>query len=306
MADATQQALPRSLTRVVSETYTLLFDTYGAWRQSRTMRLGAGLAYYALFAIVPLFAITLALTEFLFSQEAMQAHLSDRFEDLLGGDFEQVSNLVTQQLGEASVQTGLGVIGVISLLITGVGVFVALQDALNTIWSAPVTSGFTNTIRRYALGFCVVLLVVAVLIGSFAVQAIAGLVETVAGDDAAVVDSLVSLAEIVGSWALVGGAVVVVFRVLSPGDVTWRHATIGGGITSVGLLVGTWAIGWYLSHYGGSSLAGAAGGVALILVWIYYEAQILLAGAVLTRLLSERGSDTERQNAVAPAAGDRP
>lgn len=270
------------------------------------MRLGAGLAYYALFAIVPLLAITLALTEFLFSQEEVQSHLSDRFENLLGGESEQVSTLVAQQLQEASVQSGLGVIGGISLLITGVGVFVALQDALNTIWSAPVTSGFANTIRRYALGFCVVLLVVAVVIGSFVLQAIAGLLETLAGDDEAAVESLVSLAEIVGSWTLVAAAVVVVFRVLSPADVTWRHATIGGAITSGGLLVGTWVIGWYLSHYGGASLAGAAGGVALILVWIYYEAQILLAGAVLTRMLSERSSDEEGQDAVSLPTGDRP
>jgi membrane protein len=285
---AAGKALPSPLFAVISRTVGLVGDTYAVWRRSRTIRLGAGLAYYALFAIVPLLAITLALTEFLFSQEELQAEFAGRLESLLGGETDEIAALLTEQLGKTSTQSGLGVIGGISFLITGVALFVALQDALNTIWDAPIVSGIGSMIRRYALGLAIVMLAAAVLIGSFAVQAIAGLLETLAGDDSTVLDPLVSVAEVIGSWAIVGAAVVVVFRVLSPREVTWRDATIGGLITAVALLVGTWVIGYYLSHYGGASLAGAAGGLALVLVWIYYEAQILLAGAVLTRVMDDR------------------
>jgi membrane protein len=285
---AVGKALPSPLFAVISQTVGLLGDTYAAWRRSRTIRLGAGLAYYALFAIVPLLAITLALAEFMFSQEDLQAQLAERLENLLGGQVDEISALLTEQLGNASTQSGLGVIGGISLLVAGVGLFVALQDALNTIWGAPVASGIASMIRRYALGLAIVVLTVAVLVGSLAVQAIAGLLETLAADDSTVLDPLVSVAEVIGSWAIVGAAVVVVFRELSPQEVTWRDAMIGGLITAAALLVGTWLIGYYLSHYGGASLAGAAGGVALVLVWIYYEAQILLGGAVLTRVLDDR------------------
>lgn len=263
------------------------------WRQSRTIRLGAGLAYYALFAIVPLLAISIALTEFLFSQEEVQSYLSESLGTILGGEADQISMLFAEQIGETSVRSGLGLVGGISLLVTGVALFVALQDAMNAIWDAPVTSGFGHTIKRYALGFLVVLLTAAVLIGSLAVRGIANVLETFAGDSATILDPLVSVAEVIGSWALVGAAIIVVFHLLSPREVTWRYSAIGGAITSVGLLAGTWLMGWYLSHYGGASLAGAAGGVALVLVWIYYEAQILLAGAVLTRVLNEHASQTD-------------
>jgi membrane protein len=287
---AVGKALPRPLVAAISWAMELVSDTYAAWRRSRTIRLGAGLAYYALFAIVPLLAISLALAQFLFSQEELQEQLAGRLENILGGEADQVAALLTEQLGNASTQSGLGVIGVVSLLVTGVALFVALQDALNTIWDAPVASGMGSMIRRYALGLAVVLLTAAVLIGALAVQAIAGLLETLAGDESTVRDPLVSAAEVIGSWAIVGAAVVVVFRVLSPSGVTWRDATIGGLITAVALLVGTWVIGYYLSHYGGASVAGATAGLALVLVWIYYEAQILLAGAVLTRVIGDRRS----------------
>lgn len=123
--------------------------------EAGTIRLGADLAYYALFAIVPLLAISLALAQFLFSQEELQKQLAGRLENILGGEADQVAALLTEQLGNASTQSGLGVIGVVSLLVTGVALFVALQDALNTIWEAPVASGMGSvpdrtTMRRLA------------------------------------------------------------------------------------------------------------------------------------------------------------
>jgi len=126
---AVGKALPSPLFAVISQTVGLVGDTYAAWRRSCTIRLGAGLAYYALFAVVPLLAITLALTEFLFSQEELQAQFAGRLENLLGGEADEIAAVLTEQLGNASTQSGLGVIGGISLLITGIALFVALQDA---------------------------------------------------------------------------------------------------------------------------------------------------------------------------------
>ena len=273
-------------------TVDLLMATYQSWRADRTMRLGAGLAYYGLFAFVPLVTLIGALATVVFSRQEVQSYLAERFEGVFAGEAQDVAELVADQLASGDIQAGLGAIGGVSLLIAGSLVFVALQDALNVIWQVPVGRGLGYTIRRYALGFGVVLLIVAVLIASMAVQAIFTLVEAIAASDLAGLEAVARFLAAVASWVLGVGAIALLFRVLSGGRAGWRESVIGGAITAFVTMVGTWVIGWYLSRFGSTSLSGAAGGMALILVWIYYEAQILLAGAQLTKVMGERRAAT--------------
>ena len=98
-----------------------------------------------------------------------------------------------------------------------------------------------------------------------------------------------------GSWALGIGTLVLLFRFLPDAEVRWRPAIVGGAVTAVFVAIGTVAIGAYLRRVGGTSVAGATSSVFLVLVWIYYEAQIVLAGAELTRTL-DLASDAGRSS----------
>jgi membrane protein len=150
-----------------------------------------------------------------------------------------------------------------------------------------VRSGIRQTVARRLVAFVVVAGAGAVIVVSFAVNAVTGLLERVA-PDVAVVSSLQELIGLVTSWALVIGVLALLFRYLTDVRVPWLAVLVGGAATAGVLAIGTVLVGAYLRRYASSSLAGATGSVFLVLLWIYYVAQIVLVGAEFTRVLARR------------------
>jgi hypothetical protein len=104
--------------------------------------------------------------------------------------------------------------------------------------------------------------------------------------DAPILESISVVFGFAASWALGVGVFVLLFRYLPDSRTPWRAALIGAATTTVLVAVGTSAIGYYLRTFGGSSVTGATGGAVLLLLWIYYEAQIVLVGAEFTRVVA--------------------
>ncbi|HYN31951.1 MAG TPA: YihY/virulence factor BrkB family protein, partial [Ilumatobacteraceae bacterium] len=183
-----------------------------------------------------------------------------------------------------------GVVGAVSLVFTSSLLVLALQDALNTIWEVPVQVGLRTTLTRRVLAFLVVVGAGAVLVVSFALNAVTALFARMV-PDVAVVESLGELIGTAATWALGIGVIALLFRFLTDVRVPWRSVLPGAAVTALGVAIGTMAIGAYLRRYAASSVLGATGSVFLVLIWIYYEAQIILAGAEFTRTLAQRGVD---------------
>ena len=261
--------------------------TYHAWRAARTLRLGAGIAYYALFAVVPLLSIAAALVGFLVPAEDATTYLSNALQGIADVDVEVAAASIVDKVGRAS--TSLSVVGAIALLVSASVLFVALQDALNVIWEAPVRVGIGNTVRRRLLAFGVTLLAALFFISSFVIEAVLGLVQRWVPGDIAILATLRGAVATAGSWVIGVGTIALFFRVLPYAEVAWRKAFAGAAVTAALVTLGTSLIGDYVSRYATSSLSGAAGSVVALLVWVYYQAQIVLGGAVLTRVLQERG-----------------
>jgi membrane protein len=262
-------------------------ETYGEWRRHRTIRLGAGLAYYGLFAFVPVLAVSLSLAGLFFATEDVQSYLATRLADLIGGDAEVVGAALADLLDGFGSMLGLGLIGAASLLLTASLLVVALQDAFNTIWEQPVRSGIRNTVIRRLVAFAVVVGFGAVLVVSFSVNAVTGLIGRLV-PDVAVFEPLTELFGAAASWVILIGVIALLFRYLTDVRITWRSVLTGAMVTAMLVAVGTAAIGAYLRRYAATSLLGATGSVFLVLLWIYYEAQIVLVGAELTRVLARR------------------
>ncbi len=264
----------------------LLVETYSEWRNDRVVRLGAGLAYYALFGIIPLLTILVAVAGLLFSTDEIRNFLVQTLEGFVQGDVDALAASLAEELHGSF--TGLGLIGAATLFFAASIVFVALQDALNVIWHAPVRAGIENTIRNRVLAFSVVLLAAAVLIAGLLVEAVVGLAETIVPGNVQLVDSLAVLITSATSWVLGIGAIAVVFRLLPYVEVRWRDAFVRGGVTALMVVLGSALFGVYFSTYGTASISGVAGSLVLFLLWIYYQAQIFLAGAELTKVLGLR------------------
>lgn len=265
-------------------------DTYEQWRSHRTVRLGAGLAYYSLFAVVPLLAVALALAGLVISQADVQSYLAERLSTLFAVEAESVATALAELLDGVGALTGLGVLGAASLFIAASLLVVALQDAFNTIWERPVRPGIRQTVLRRLVAFVVVAGAGAVIAVSFALNAVTGLLQQLV-PDVALIASLPELIGLLASWALAIGVLALLFRYLPDARVAWSPALVGAAATAVMLAVGTVLVGAYLRRFAAASLVGVTGSVFLFLLWIYYEAQILLAGAEFTRVLSLRGGD---------------
>ena len=283
--------------------WALGLDTYEQWRDHRTIRLGAGIAYYGLFALVPLLALALAISGLVISRGDVQSYLTERISEWLGIQADDVARALTDALDGPGTLTGLGILGAASLFLTASVLVVAVQDAFNTIWEQPVRPGLRQTVMRRLLAFAVIAGAGAVLIASFVLNAVAGLLARLI-PEAAFVTSLEELFGVATSWALGVGAVTLLFRYLTDAHIPWRAALVGGATTAGMLAVGTVLVGAYLQRYSASSLVGVTGSVFLVLLWIFYVGQIVLAGAEFTRVLVLRGVGVGRSSASS-VVGDR-
>ena len=181
----------------------------------------------------------------------------------------------------------LGLVGFGVVLVSASFLFLALQDALNVIWEAPVQVGLRVSVRRRLLAFAISLGVAFYFIAGFVIQAIVGLAQRLVPGEVTVVESLAEVITTAGSWALGIIAIAALFRLLPYVKVRWPDAIIGATITAGLVALGTSLIGAYVSRFAGSSITGAASSVVAFLVWVYYQAQILLGGAVLTKVIGE-------------------
>ena len=193
-------------------------------------------------------------------------------------------------IDDATTSGGLAIISVLVGIFAASLLFVALQDSLNMIWKIPVGHGLRYTIRRRAVAFVVVLLTGAVLVASLSVQAIALVFDEILGGSIGDIlhlnDLLVSLA----TWALGVGAIAILFRLLVQEPPSWRNTMIVSALIAILMVVGTWLVSVYFSKWGSASLSGVSGGLVVLLTWLYYLAQIVVAGAELLKTLEERAS----------------
>lgn len=263
-------------------------QTYASWREDRTLRLGAGLSYYALFTIVPFLALTAALAEQLFGLIDMASYLTDRLEQLGIVEAGAAGESIATELSRRSVTSSLGIIGAGSLLFASSLVFLALVDAINTIWNVPVRSGLRNSVRRRLVSFLMVLITGVVLIATLALSTVTGVIERFVPGSVEIAGPVSALLGWVASASSLGIALALLFRYVGPVRAPWIPAVASAVATAFLMVVGAQAISWYLTRFGGSSLGGAFGALLASLSWVYYEAQILLGGVQLVKTLTTR------------------
>lgn len=252
------------------------------------MRLGAGLAYYALFTIVPFFALTAAFAERFFGSIDMASYLTDRLEQVGIVNADLAGESIATELTRRSTTSTLGLIGVASLLFASSLVFLALVDAINTMWNVPVRSGLRNTVQRRLVSFLMVFTTGAALVATLVVSTVSGAVERLVPGTIEIVGPVATLLGWLASASALAVVLALLFRFIGPVRTPWVPTVGAAAATALLMVIGAQAISWYLTTFGGSSLGGAFGALLVLLSWVYYEAQILLAGVQLVKVLTVR------------------
>ena len=263
----------------------MLLQTAKSWLGDYAPSMGAALAYYTLFSLAPLMLIVISVGGLVFGEEAARGEIAVQLRALMGdGGARAVQDLLASVRTpvESSLATGLGVV----LLVFGATtVFAELQDALDRIWRAPTQhkpSGWFSLVRTRLLSFGMILaigfLLIVSLVFNAALATIGRWAEPVFGGWyllAMVTNSAVVFAMVSTMFALI-------YKLIPRAHVEWKDVWIGALFTAMLFSVGKYLIGLYIGRSGVVTGFGAAGSLVMILLWVYYSAQIFLIGAEFT------------------------
>ena len=253
-------------------------------------RLGAALAYYTLFSVAPLLLVVIAIAGIVFGREAARGEIFAQMRGLIGASgAEAVQSLVASA---AKPKTGViaMVIGVATLLLGASGVFGELKGALNTIWEIPPrpSGGIFGMIRERFLSMAMVLGVGFLLLVSLVLDTAVAAFAKFAGRRLPGGEALWHTIELALSFAVITVLFAMIFRFLPDTRIAWRDVWFGAAFTALLFVVGKFVLALYLGKKSVSSSYGAAGSLIVLLLWVYYSAQILFFGAEVTQVYARR------------------
>ncbi|AMS45266.1 YihY/virulence factor BrkB family protein [Aminobacter aminovorans] len=273
----------------IVDAWALIKESAFAFINDNAFSHGAAMAFYAATSLAPILLIVVAIAGIAFGHEAAQLALSAQISGLMG---PQSADLLQVALESASARTAgawAASIGLVALVVGASGVFGEMQTALNTIWKVePAGSSVSRLVRARAasLGLVAALgfLLLVSLVASTAITAMSDIINAnlpfgtlILG----VINTLVSLALITAMFAAI-------YKVLPDRRLGWRDVMTGALVTAALFTAGKSLIGWYIGTSATASSYGAAGGLLVILLWVFYSSQIFLFGAELTRAYSVR------------------
>ena len=280
----------------LKSTYSLLKQTVSEWIDLGVSRMGAALAFYTLFAIAPLFLIVLAMAGLWFGEEAARRELFGQVSGLVGSEGGEAIQALVSAARKPTTGAWATVIAVVTLFIGATGVFVQLQDALNSIWSVrrKPGRGLRNFIKDRLLSFALILGIGFLLLVSLVLSAALAAVSNVMSGLLPAQQTLWQWINFGVSFGIITLLFAMIFKVLPDVKIAWRDVWIGALLTALLFNLGKYLLGLYLGRSSVTSAYGAAGSLVIVLLWVYYSAQILFFGAKFTQIYSNRyGSHLE-------------
>jgi membrane protein len=284
--------------------FTLFKQTITEFSEDEAPRLGAALAYYTIFSLAPLLLIVIAIAGLVFGHDAAQSRIFAQMKDALGpatasGIQEMVTNAGRSKSGGAIAT----IVGLVTLIVGASGVFGQLKDALNTIWDSEKKEGggVLRLIKDRFLSFAMVFGIGFLLLVSLVLDTAIGAIGTYAKHNLPGGEALWHIVELGLSFSVVTVLMAMIFRVLPDLKIEWRDVWLGAALTSLLFVIGKFALGIYFAKSAVGSSFGAAGSLVIVLLWVYYSAQILLFGAEFTQVYARsHGSLKEKAETKQP------
>jgi len=275
----------------LSDIPVLLQETALAWYADRGPRLGAALAFYTLFSLAPLLIIIIAVAALAFGREVAQTHLVQQIEAFVGAEGARVIRSTIEKTSRPSSGIIATLAGLTMLLFGATVVFSELQDALNTIWKAPPNPRrglILGHIRDRLLAFIMVLVIGFLLLLSIIANAMLIAVIQLFGDLLPRQVDWLRTANFIFSFGIVTLLLAMIYKALPNLHIAWGDVWIGAVVTALLFMAGKFLIELYLGYSSIASVYGAAGSLVILLMWIYYSAQILYLGAEFTKVYTQR------------------
>jgi membrane protein len=265
----------------------VLFETGEEFLEDRALRLGAGLAYYGVVTMAPLLVLLVGLAGLVVGEQAQTGQLGQSLTNALGTDVAQFIQDAVVSLNSTGSFASLTLFSLVALIFTASVLFVAWKDALNMIWHVEYRGGVRETVQKRLFAFAVVgglgVLLVAVIVAEMVLAMIDGFLSS-----DAVIDTALRVAGSVVPLILGALLLGMIFRFGPDVEVPWRAIWPGTLLTTVLLLVVAWGYGVYIDTFANTSAAGVASSAMLLIVLVYFVAQIFMFGAEFIKVLARR------------------
>lgn len=269
---------------------SVLKQTFQEWSDDKAPRLGAALAFYTIFSIAPLFIIVIAVAGLWFGQKAAHDQVLAEISGLVGQQGGEMIGGMLEAANKPKQGILASVFGIVMLVFGATGVFVQLQDALNTIWEVKPKPGrgIWGFIRQRLLSLSMVFGIGFMLLVSLVLSA--GLAAAGKWFEGAMPggEGVWLALNFVISFVVIAALFTLMFKYLPDVKIGWRDVWLGGALTALMFTLGKFALGMYLGRSTATSAYGAAGSLVVLLLWVYYSAQILFFGAEFTQVYANR------------------
>jgi membrane protein len=287
----------------MAQVWTIVREAASNWSRHKDSRQGAALAYYSVFSIGPVIVIAVAVAGLVFGREAINGEVASSIKGLLGDTGAKAVQAMLADAGRPRQGLLATVLGSSALVFAAVGVVVQLKDALNIVWEVTEAQaeGVWPFIRSYVISAAAILALGFLLLVSMVVTAmVAAFSHHVSAYVQTWVLHLISMAV---SFSVISVLFAMMFKWLPDAEVDWADVWLGAVTTAALFEVGKLAIGFYIGKQGLESTYGAAASVVVVLIWVYYSAQIVLMGAEITHSFARHQGSIRKRAETAPAEG---
>ncbi len=278
-----------------------LREVVAEWQRDAALTLGAALAYYTLFAMAPLLVLVIAVAGLALGNAAAQGQIVAQIGGLMG---PEGAKMIEEMIVRAS-RPAAGILATIvslgTMMLGASGVFGQLQSSLNQIFGAVASrrSGLLGMVRQRLAHFGMIVAIGFLLLVSLVLSAVVAALHDFLEFHLPALATALPLLNFALSFVVVTGLFALIYKVLPDIRLAWRDVWLGATFTALLFTLGKSVIGFYLGRAGTTSVYGAAGSLVLVLLWIYYSAQILFLGAEFTEVYSRcygsrRGQAKER------------
>src|SRR5687768_1856295 len=275
----------------------LVKETIREWQKDQAARLAAALAYYATFSVAPLLILVLAIAGLVGGRDAAQGLVMAQVQDLVGEEGKEFVQSMIENAATTRTGVTASILGTATLLLGALGAFNELQNALDRIWDVepkPITR-WSLRVQRFIfkrlLSFSMMLGIGFLLLISLVISAALAALSEYLGRITLFSEVMLQILNLIISLGLITLLFAMIFKFIPDVEIRWRNVWLGAAITAILFTIGKTVIGIYLGQAEVGSTFGAAGSLAVLMIWIYYSSQILFLGAEFTNVFTKRSGE---------------
>lgn len=285
---------------MVRKFFSLLAETYRQWDANKAPKMGAALSFYTVFSLAPLVILVTTLVGIVVQRDAARQEIVGQFRNFVGeGGALTVETILSHAVAQKTGWWGT-IVGFVVLMVGASAVFGELQDSLNQIWGVSSKRHPVFLIlKEKALSFAMILVLGFLMLVSFILSASIAVASHYLNAWMPGLDGFWELSNSGLSLLVITALFAIIFKILPDVQVAWKDVWLGAILTALLFVLGKFLLGFYFGRSAVASSYGAAGPLLIILVWVFYSAQIFFFGAEFTRSYALRYG-SHRKSAPAP------